>query len=230
MNKHEAAGYSSPRAPTRTLQGVRGQPHRHRPRVVRLRDLLGVRGTGLPTSLLPQRGSAHRNPSCVLDVRRRLCRTTRRRVRVRPSGRHHRTQETPGHHAVVDRFHDLCDRLDPEPCVDRNRRADPPRHYAVRAGRRGRRRVGRRGPAVQRVRQPTPARVLGVRGADRSAGRQPARQRRAGDADRVDDRGPVRKLGLADRIPGIRGSGRLRVVDPTRTRGHPDLQGPAEVG
>ena len=42
--------------------------------------------------------------------------------------------------------------------------------------------------------------------------------------------GPVRELGLADRIPGICRAGRLRVVDPARTRGHPDLQGLAGVG
>ena len=183
-----------------------------------------------PQVFFPVFGSAHRNPSGVLDVRRRLCGATHWRVRVRPPRRHRGTQETSRHHADVDRFHDLRDRRDPQPRIDRDRRADPPGHHAVRAGRRSWRRVGRRGPAVQRIRQSTTARVLGIGRPDRSACRQPDGQWRAGTADRVDDGSSVRELGLAHRLPGIRRAGRLRVVDPARTRGHPDLQGLAGVG
>ncbi len=67
---------------------------------------------------------------------------------------------------------------------DRSRRADHPGAAAVRPGRRRRRRVGRRGAALQRVRRPAQARLLVLGRPDRPARRQPDVQRRARRAHR----------------------------------------------
>ena len=107
----------------------------------------------------------------------------------------------------------------------RRGRADHPGAAAVRAGRRRRRRVGRRGAALQRIRRPEQARLLGLRRADRPTRRQPDGQRRARRAGRRPDRGGVPELGLAGRVPDLRGAGRVRPVDPAQAGGHPGLPG-----
>lgn len=54
---------------------------------------------------------------------------------------------------------------------------------------------------------------------------EPARQRCAGRPRRPADRGAVRVMGLAGRVPAVRCTGRLRAVDPGQAGGDPGLQG-----
>ncbi|CAM5321309.1 hypothetical protein SPURM210S_02010 [Streptomyces purpurascens] len=204
---------------------LRREPDRHGAGVVRLRRLLRRGRPGLRRPVLPLGGPAHRHAPGVLHLCGRLCVAPAGRVRLRPPRRCDRPQEGADRHAGPDRRGDVPDRRPARVLDGRCGRPDRPGRAALRAGRRRRRRVGRCRTAVQRVRGPTPPRLLRLRRPGRPARRKPAGQRRPGRPRRAADRGAVRVVGLACGVPVLRRPRRVRAVDPGEAGGDPGLQG-----
>ena len=162
-----------------------------------------------PTALLPRRGPAHRHPAVVLHLRRRLPGPPDRRLRLRPARRQVGRKNVLVSTLVLIGVATLLIGLLPGYANDRRRRADHPGPAALRPGRRRRRRMGRRGAAVQRVRRPRASAGFWASAAQIGP---PAGNLLANGAlavlAAVADRGPVPVLGLAGRVPDLRAAGR----------------------
>ena len=213
------------RPPQRPVQGLRRQPDRHRARVVRLRRLLGSGRRRFPYRLLPLLGSPYRHHPGVLHLRGGLRFPACGRHHLRPARRPDRAQEGPGHHSDDHRRGHRPDRRPARLRQHRHHRAHHPGPAALRPGRGRGRRMGRRRPALQRIRRSAPPRLLGLGSTGGPARRQPAGQRRPGRPDPGPHRGAVHQLRLAHRVPGLRRPGRLRPLDPAQAGRHPHLQG-----
>ncbi len=184
---------------------------RQRPRVLRLRAVLVVRGPGVPDGLLPVGQPDHRPDRLARHLCRRVLHPTHRRGRARCLGRPARPQERPGLGDVPDGPVDLPGRRTAHLRTGRRPRADSagrtPHGPGLRRGRRARRRQ-RDDRGALPGRQPRVLRELQPAG---HPGRLDPGHRRAATPRRVPSRRRVPDLGLADPVPAqrLRHPGRL---------------------
>ena len=178
---------------------------------------------GLRQAVLPGIGSAGRNVAGLRHLCRRLCRPPDRRRDLRPLRRPHRAQGGADRDPAVDGHRDLSRRVRADLCADRHLGCDHPDHPALYPGRRGRRRVGRLGAAVDGVGAIRPSSRLYRRlAAIRRAGRAVPREF-GGAGIQPDRRQPVPRLGMAHSVLPQHHPGRDRPLYPARHSRDADL-------
>lgn len=171
----------------------------------------------------PSGSSTMRRPRRLRHLRRRLPRPPARRHRRRPPRRQARPQADAGPRAHPDGPGHHRHRPAPDVRHHRRRRPDPAGRPARRAGRRGRRAVGRRHAAGHRVRPRGQAWCLRQRRPTRRPHRRGDGQLGLPAGKRLHHGQRVRRVGLASPLPHRPVRARPRLVHPRQGRGDPRI-------